>query len=118
MLMAKRPHISILDFGEAERASLRRRIQQRGIRQVCIAGYNNLTGDLEHGEVPHREIQVHYIVELAKLARDLGGSLVRVFTGYENPAGSYTTQWNLIPARGGSRRHNRRAKSSRYRGWL
>jgi sugar phosphate isomerase/epimerase len=53
---------------------------------------------MEHGEVPHREIQVHYIVELARLARDLGGSLVRVFTGYENPAGSYLAQWNLIVA--------------------
>ena len=98
MLGAKRPHVSILDFGAAERASLRSRIERRGIRQVCIAGYNNLTGDLEHGEVPHREIQVHYIVELARLARDLGGDLVRVFTGYENPAGSYIAQWNLIVA--------------------
>ena len=98
MLGAKRPHVSILDFGAAERASLRSRIERRGIRQVCIAGYNNLTGDLEHGEVPHREIQVHYIVELARLAQDLGGDLVRVFTGYENPADSYIAQWNLIVA--------------------
>jgi sugar phosphate isomerase/epimerase len=98
MLMAKRPHVSVLDVGAAERASLRGRIERRGIRHVCIAGYNNLTGDLEHGEVPHREIQVQYIVELARLARDLGGNLVRVFTGYENPAVSNTAQWNLIVA--------------------
>jgi sugar phosphate isomerase/epimerase len=96
MLMAKRPHLSILDSGAADRAALRARIERRGMTHVCIAGYNNFTGDLEHGEVPHREIQVHYIMELAKLARDLGGNLVRVFTGYENAAASFTAQWNLI----------------------
>jgi sugar phosphate isomerase/epimerase len=96
MLMAKRPHVSVLDFGERERAALRRRIEARRLSTVCIAGYCNLTGDIEHGEVPHREIQVHYILELARLARDLGGKVVRVFTGYENPATSYSQQWRLI----------------------
>ena len=96
MLMAKRPHVSLLDWGAGDRARLRGRMEQCGLRQVCIAGYNNFTGDLEHGEVPHREIQVHYITALAELARDLGGNLVRVFTGYENAAAGYTAQWNLI----------------------
>ena len=41
-------------------------------------------------------MQVHYISELARLARDLGGNLVRVFTGYENPAFDLTRQWRLI----------------------
>ena len=53
---------------------------------LCIAGYCNLTADLEHGDIPQREMQVHYIVELARLARRSGRSIVRVFTGYENPA--------------------------------
>jgi sugar phosphate isomerase/epimerase len=96
MLGAKRPHVSILDFGEKQRTALRTRIERAGLTKVCIAAYNNFTGDLEHGEAPHREIQVHYLAELARLARDLGGDLVRIFTGYENPAGSYTAQWNLI----------------------
>jgi len=96
MLMAKRPHLYILDFGEQERAQLRRHIERRKLSSICIAGYNNFTGDLEHGEVPHREIQVHYLIELARLARDLGGNLVRIFTGYENPAAGYTPQWNMI----------------------
>lgn len=98
MLMAKRPHLSVLDYGGAERERLRRRIEARGLRQVCIAGYNNFTADLEHGEVPHREIQIHYIAELARLARDLGGSLVRIYTGYEHPALGYTPQYNLVVA--------------------
>jgi sugar phosphate isomerase/epimerase len=96
MLMAKRPHVSILDYGASERAALRRRIEARKLSTVCIAGYCNLTADLEHGEVPYREIHVHYILELARLTRDLGGRVLRVFTGYDNPAGSYSQQWKLI----------------------
>lgn len=96
MLMAKRPHLSVLDYGPAERADLRRRIERCGLRHVLVAGYNNLTADLEHLEIPHREIQVHYIVELARLAADLGGNLVRVFTGYEHPAAAHQAQWDLV----------------------
>jgi sugar phosphate isomerase/epimerase len=36
------------------------------------------------------------VTELARLARDIGGNLVRVFTGYEHPAGAYLAQWNLV----------------------
>lgn len=96
MITAKRPHVSVLDYGPRERSALRKRLEERGLHQVCVAGYCNLTGDLEHGEVPHREIQVQYITELARLTRDLGGRILRVFTGYENPASSYTQQWSLI----------------------
>jgi sugar phosphate isomerase/epimerase len=96
MLMAKRPHVSVLDYGEKERVALRRRLEARKVSSVCIAGYCNLTGDLEHGEMPHREIQVHYVLELARLTHDLGGRVVRVFTGYENPAAGYSQQWRLI----------------------
>jgi len=98
MLMAKRPHLSLLDYGPKERAQLRQHLEKRKLRDLCIAGYNNFTGDLEHGEVPQREIQVHYITDLARLAHDLGGNLVRIFTAYENPAAGYTAQWNLVVA--------------------
>ena len=63
---------------------------------VVIAGYCNLTADLEHPDIPQREMQVYYITELARLANDLGGSIVRVFTGYESPAADLTRQWRLI----------------------
>jgi sugar phosphate isomerase/epimerase len=96
MLMAKRPHLSLLDYGEKERARLRQLLDKRKLLDTCIAGYNNFTADLEHGEVPQREMQIHYITELARLAHDLGAKLVRIFTGYEHPAQGYTPQWNLI----------------------
>lgn len=96
MLMAKRPHLSVLDWAVERRRSLRDRIASRGVGQVCIAGYTNFTADLEHGEVPHREIQIRHVVDLAEMARDLGGSLVRVFTGYEHPAASPHVQWKMV----------------------
>ena len=96
MLMAKRPHVSVLDYGPKERARLRSRIDKNGLRSVCIAGYTNFTADLEHGDIPHREIQIQHVVELARLAHDLGGHLVRVFTGYEVAGASFSAQWKLV----------------------
>jgi sugar phosphate isomerase/epimerase len=96
MLMAKRPHLSVLDWGPKERATFRTRIEKRNLRAVCIAGYTNFTADLEHSDVPHREIQIQHVTELARLAHDLGGNLVRVFTGYESGAASFDTQWKIV----------------------
>jgi sugar phosphate isomerase/epimerase len=96
LLTAKRPHVSVLDYGQEDRARLRERLQAAGMQRIVIAGYNNFTADLEHGEVPMREIMVGHIVDLARLARDLGGDLVRVFSGYESPARGYGDQWKLV----------------------
>jgi sugar phosphate isomerase/epimerase len=96
MLMGKRPHLSILDADAQTRQRLRKKIEDRKLSTVCIAGYNNFTADLEHGDVPHREFQIQHIVELAKLARDLGSDLVRVFTGYESSAAPLSAQWKIV----------------------
>ena len=96
MLMAKRPHVSVLDYTELQRRALRAYLENRGLAEPVIAGYCNFTADMEHSEVPMREMQVHYILELAQLARELGGRIVRVFTGYEHPAADPSRQWRLI----------------------
>jgi sugar phosphate isomerase/epimerase len=97
MLMAKRPHLSVLDWQSPEcRAELRRRIEERGLKRVCVAGYTNFTADIEHGEVPQVEMQVRHVAELAALAHSLGGNLVRIFTGYEHPAATYGAQWRTV----------------------
>jgi sugar phosphate isomerase/epimerase len=103
LLMAKRPHLSVLDYDAKRQAELRARIEKRGLRTVAIAGYNNFTADMEHGDIPHREIQIHYVTELARMARDLGSDavrskLVRVFTAYQHPSSTYLAQWNLVVA--------------------
>jgi sugar phosphate isomerase/epimerase len=98
MLMAKRPHISVLDYDLAACSRLRRRIEGHGLKRVCLAGYTNFTADLEHGEIPHREIQIQHVTELARIAAELGGDLVRIYTGYEHPSASYSAQWNMVVA--------------------
>ncbi len=98
MLMAKRPHLSPLDFDDAARRKLRAHLEARNLGTVVLAGYTNFTADLEHGEIPQREMQILYVEELARLARDLGASVVRIFTGYDHPSSNYSAQWNMIVA--------------------
>ena len=96
MLGGKRPHLSALDWSTSSLRALRKRMEAHGFERIIVAGYNNFTGDLEHGEVPMREIQISHVTDLARLTAELGGDLVRVFTGYEHPAGGYLQQWNLV----------------------
>ena len=81
MLMAKRPHVSPLDLNADARARLRGQIADAGLELACLAGYNDWTLGVERPDVPMHEVQVGYLTELCRLARDLGGSMVRVFTG-------------------------------------
>jgi sugar phosphate isomerase/epimerase len=96
MLMAKRPHLSVLDWNAASRARLRSRAEKLNLRVACIAGYTNFTADLEHRDIPIREFQIQYVVDLAEMARDLGCNLVRVFTGYEQSSATLEAQTKLI----------------------
>ncbi len=93
MLMAKRTHLSLLDYDSKLRGKLRAHLEKRGLSRVCVAAYNNVTGDWEHHDVPHYEMQVHYLMELARLAADIGGDLLRIFTGYEISGVNFAAQW-------------------------
>ena len=96
MLMAKRPHFSVLDYDDAACARLRRKLEARKLSPVVIAGYTNFTADLDHGEVPHREIQIEYVTALARVAHAVGSDLIRIYTGYEHPAAAYGAQWKMV----------------------
>jgi len=96
MLMAKRPHLSLLDYPPTRSRELRARLEKRRLSHICVAAYNNFTADAEHGEVPTGEIHIHHISELARLTADLGGACLRVFTGYEQAGGGYAAQWALV----------------------
>lgn len=96
MLMAKRPHLSPLDYDAAKRRSLRTQLEGAGLRHNVIAGYTNFTADLEHSEMPEREVQIHYVEALAQLGADIGAPYIRIFTGYENPAAPFHTQWKMV----------------------
>lgn len=85
MLMAKRPHLSVLEYPSEKRHALKDRLDGLKLRCDVIAGYTNFSADAEHGDIPHREIQLQHVVELCRAARDLGAGVVRIFTAYDHP---------------------------------
>ncbi len=96
MLAAKRPHVSPVDYDESARQKLRARIKELGLELVCLAGYTDFTAGVDKAGIPNVEIQAAYVGELARLARDLGTNMVRIFTGYERPGQSYDKQYALV----------------------
>jgi sugar phosphate isomerase/epimerase len=96
MLAAKRPHVSLLDYDDAARQKLRARIKELGVELVCLAGYTDFTAGVDKAGVPNIEIQAIYVGELARLARDLGTSMVRIYTGYERPDIPYDRQYSMV----------------------
>jgi len=93
MLVAKRPHASVLDMDDDPRARLRDALAQRGLALAGVAGYTDFCAGHDRQDVPLREMQVLYVTELARLARDLGGNVVRVFTGFVRPGVAFDVQW-------------------------
>src|SRR6266852_831193 len=93
MIVAKRPHASPLDMDRDRRARLRDQIAARGLELAALAGYTDFGAGHDQPGIPIREMQVLAVTELARLARDLGGSVVRVFTAFERPGVSYDRLW-------------------------
>jgi sugar phosphate isomerase/epimerase len=85
MIMAKRPHLSVLDVDDATIAALKDLLGELGLSVGPMAAYTNFSADAEHGEVPMGEIQVLYITRLAEITHRLGGDVIRIFTAYNHP---------------------------------
>ena len=96
MLMAKRPHLSVLDYSVEDCARLREKIEAKSLKCHVIAGYNNFSAGLEHGDIPLREMQIQHVTELARRAQALGAGVVRIFTAYEHPAMGTAALWQLV----------------------
>ena len=96
MLAAKRPHVSPVDYDDDDRQRLRSRIKELELELVCLAAYTDFTAGVDKAGIPNVEIQAAYVGELARLARDLGTSMVRIFTGYERPGLSYDKQYSMV----------------------
>lgn len=94
MLTAKRPHASLLDMTESRRNQVRELLEKNELKLACMAGYTDFCSELDAPGIPLREMQILYVTELAKLAKDLGGNLVRIFTGFERQNASYDQQWD------------------------
>jgi sugar phosphate isomerase/epimerase len=85
MLMAKRPHLSVLDYGREECLRLRERMESLGLHCAVLAGYNNFSAGADRPDIPMAEIQLAHIEALCRRAADLGAPVVRIFTAYEHP---------------------------------
>jgi sugar phosphate isomerase/epimerase len=96
MLVAKRPHVSLIEYDEAARQKLSARIRELGLELVCLAGYNDFTAGVDKAGIPNVEIQAVYVGELARLARDLGCNMVRILTGYERPDIPFDKQYAMV----------------------
>jgi len=96
ILMAKRPHLSPLDFDKAERARLKKKISDLGLTLVALAGYSDFLAGVDKIGIPHTEMQAAYIGQVAELAADLGTNMVRIFTGYERPGVPYDRQYAIV----------------------
>lgn len=96
MLVTKRPHVSLLDYDEKARKELKNKIDKSVLELVCLAGYCDFTAGSDMQGIPNVEIQAVYIGELARLAKDLGTKMVRIYTGYERPGIPYDQQYAKV----------------------
>jgi sugar phosphate isomerase/epimerase len=93
MLMGKRPHLSPLDAAPERIAHVREVLKQARLECAVIGGYTDFAGG-SAAEVPYLEMQIDYVESLAKLARQLGAGIVRIFTSYESAALPFTVLWD------------------------
>jgi sugar phosphate isomerase/epimerase len=98
MLMAKRPHLSPLDYPAAARGWLRLRLADLGLHVACLAGYTDFCLGADRPDIPSREMQVLYVRELCDMAGELNCGLVRVFTGFDQASVAFDQQWNWCVA--------------------
>ena len=96
ILMAKKPHLSPLDYDKEARAKLKKRIADLGLTLVGLAGYSDFTAGIDKAGIPHLEIHAAYIGQVAELAADLGTNIIRIFTGYERPNVPYDRQYAMV----------------------
>ncbi len=94
MLAGKRPHLSPLDATPEFLGPVRDALDEARVRCDVLAAYVNLAQPASIGcEVPLVEMQIAYVESLARMARGLGGSVVRVFTAYEAEGQDLQAQW-------------------------
>jgi sugar phosphate isomerase/epimerase len=95
-LVAKRPHVSPLDYDAAARRALRERIGDLGLELAALMGYTDFTAGIDRGGIPSAEMNAAYVGSLAQLAADLGTSRLRIFTGYLRRGISYDAHYTEL----------------------
>jgi len=93
-IMGKRPHAFPEDMTKERIEKINNLLRANGLKLACMSAYTNFTAGYESREVPFLDLQVSYIDKLAHVTKELGGNLIRVFTGYEVNGISITDQWS------------------------
>lgn len=83
LIMGKKPHLSPLQTHESELAPIKAALQRWGTQAIGVAAYNDFFMTAS-SEVPVEEFQLAYIEACCRVSAELGGSLVRIFTGYDH----------------------------------
>ena len=94
--VARRPHLSPLDYGQAELARVRQACADLGLDIVCLASYNDFCagGDCRDIALPQKELL--YLRSVLEMAAALGCPVVRVYTGYVHPTPGFWEQWRSV----------------------
>jgi sugar phosphate isomerase/epimerase len=95
-LVAKRPHVSPLDYDAAARQELKRRIHELGLELAALMGYTDFTAGIERPGIPSAEMNAAYVESLCRLAADLETPRLRIFSGYEREGVSYDAQYGEV----------------------
>ena len=92
MIAGKRPHLSPLDVGDRETATLRDDLATAGVTCPVVAAYTDF-GATVAAEVPLLEMQIAYVESLCRIGAKLGATVVRVFTAYDATGANPQVQW-------------------------
>ena len=95
MLAGKRPHLSPLDVDPETIASIKAALREHRVQCAVVGGYTDLS-PAAAAEVPYLEMQIAYAESLARIAADLGASVVRLFTAYETEGHSLHAAWSGV----------------------
>lgn len=95
MLMGKRPHLSPLDATPDRIVAIKRVLEEHTISCDVVGGYTDFSPTTA-AEIPYYEMQLAYVESLARIASELGASVVRLFTAYEAPGQSPLAVWQIV----------------------
>jgi sugar phosphate isomerase/epimerase len=97
MIAGKRPHLSPLDASPDFLRPIQEALAAAKVRCAVVAAYTNLAQPSPvGGEVPFIEFQIAYVESLARIAAQLGATVVRIFTAYEIDGQDPQAQWTRV----------------------